>query len=101
MSLHRLRTNAFWVLEIPFDASRAQVERATARLLDELDLDRKSAHTVTTPLGEVARTPELVREVADRLRSSVGRGVERELAQLCTASAPEVLAVVALNRFAN
>ena len=58
MSLHRLQTNAFWVLELPVDASRARIERAAARLIDELALERSSAARVDTPLGELERTPE-------------------------------------------
>jgi hypothetical protein len=94
MSLHHIRTNAFWVLELPPSASRVEVERAAALALDQLELGYRRARTVTTPIESIERTPQLVREAADRLRSAEGRALERELAAIAEASRDELRAVI-------
>jgi hypothetical protein len=69
----RLRENPFFVLELPPDATRADVERAGQRLLGELAVGREAARYFATPLGRTERTPERVREAMAELRAPVTR----------------------------
>lgn len=71
----------FLVLDLPVDASRAEVERTARRLLDEIALGRDSARTYWTPLGRRARSDELVRVAAAQLRDPRARVVHEVVAR--------------------
>jgi hypothetical protein len=65
--------NPFYVLGLPPEASRVEVERAAARLLGALELGLDSARTYVGPYGPEQRTPELVRQAAADLRDPARR----------------------------
>jgi hypothetical protein len=67
-ALARLADNPFLVLELPTDASRAEIERAGQKLLMMLELGLSGARSHSTPLGPRARTPEMVRAALAELR---------------------------------
>ena len=58
----------FFVLGLPPDAPRPEVERAAQKLLAELALGRGTATTYATPLGPRTRTADLVRAALAELR---------------------------------
>ena len=64
----RILHNPFYVLGLPVQASRVEVEREGQKLLGMLALGLSSACTYDTPLGPAARTPEAVREAMAELR---------------------------------
>lgn len=64
----RFQENPFFVLGVAPEASRVEVERAGQRLLAELAINRESALRYDSPVGSVARTPELVRQALAELR---------------------------------
>jgi hypothetical protein len=86
----RLRDNPFFVLGVPTEASRAEIERAAQRLLAELALGREAARFYATPLGRAERTPEVVRRAAAELRDPLKRRAHEPWAALpVTSSVPE------------
>jgi hypothetical protein len=60
--------NPFLVLALPPEASTAEIERQGQKLLAMLAADLGEAVRYGTPLGERARTPELVRSAMAELR---------------------------------
>lgn len=64
----RILFNPFYVLGVPVEASRAEVEREGQKLLGMLALGLSQAATYDTPLGPAPRTPEAVREAMAELR---------------------------------
>jgi hypothetical protein len=64
----RILFNPFYVLGVPVEASRAEVEREGQKLLGMLALGLSPAATYDTPLGPAPRTPEAVREAMAELR---------------------------------
>jgi hypothetical protein len=60
--------NAFYVLDLRPSAERAEVERAGGKLLSMLQVGLARARWYVTPLGDVERTPEAVREAMAELR---------------------------------
>lgn len=64
----RLLDNPFYVLELPSDCSRAEVERAGQKLLAMLELDLAGARTYATPFGLGQRDAAKVREAMAQLR---------------------------------
>jgi hypothetical protein len=83
------RANPFFVLELPPDATRAEIERHGAKLLAMLAANVESARTCETPLGPLARDEHSVRQALAELRDpsrrlahewwarGVGRGTAR------------------------
>jgi len=66
--LRRHLANPFFVLELPLDASREQLERQGAKLLALLAAQVAEASTYPTPLGRKERTDEMVRAALAELR---------------------------------
>ena len=64
----RFVENPFFVLGLPPDAPRLEVERTAQRLLAELAIGRESASTYATPCGRVPRTADVVRAAVAELR---------------------------------
>jgi hypothetical protein len=64
----RILFNPFYVLGVPVEATRAEVEREGQKLLGMLALGLSQAATYDTPLGPAPRTPEAVREAMAELR---------------------------------
>jgi hypothetical protein len=64
----RILHNPFYVLGVPVQASRAEVEREGQKLLGMLALGLSAACTYDSPLGPAPRTPEAVREAMAELR---------------------------------
>lgn len=64
----RILFNPFYVLGVPVEATRAEVEREGQKLLGMLALGLSPAATYDTPLGPAPRTPEAVREAMAELR---------------------------------
>jgi hypothetical protein len=81
-SADRLRDNPFFVLGLPSDAPRAEIERTAQRLLAELALGRQVASMYATPLGPQPRTADRVRAAAAELRDPAKRLVHEVWAQL-------------------
>jgi hypothetical protein len=65
-SLHR--TNPFFVLGLPADATRSEVEREGAKLLAMLASGIEGAERVETPLGTLTRDAESIRAALAELR---------------------------------
>jgi len=84
----RLRDNPFFVLGLPPDSTRSEIERTGQRLLAELALGRQAAATYATPLGPEPRTEERVRAAVAELRNSASRLVHEVWAQLPAGAAP-------------
>ena len=78
--------NPFFVLGLPTEASRIEVERCAQKLLGMLELDFADARTYATPLGPRPRTTELVRAAVAALRDPY----QRLLAELWARHAPPV-----------
>ena len=68
MSASALRSNPFFVLELPVTAGPREVEREAQRLLGMLELGLAAAATYPTPMGAMVRRPEDVRAAAAALR---------------------------------
>jgi hypothetical protein len=68
-----LEDNPFFVLGLPADASRIEIEREAQKLLGMLELGFTDAKSYKTPLGTRARTPELVRAAVAALRDPYRR----------------------------
>jgi len=77
-ALARLRDNAFYVLELPVDASRIDVERQGQKLLAMLELGLAAAAAYPTPLGPGVRDADKVRLAMASLRDPDKR-LEEEL----------------------
>jgi hypothetical protein len=71
----RWADNPFFVLELTPAATRAEIERAGAKLLAMLEIAMQRAAIYTTPVGPRARTPELVRSAMAELRNPERRVV--------------------------
>ena len=65
---HRITNNPFYVLGLPPECARAEVEREGQKLLGMLKLGLSAARTYHTPLGHFERTSEKVREAMAELR---------------------------------
>ncbi|HSR99096.1 MAG TPA: hypothetical protein VLM79_18705 [Kofleriaceae bacterium] len=65
--------NPFFVLGVPADASRIEVEREAQKLLGMLELGFAEARTYQTPLGPRERTAEMVRAAVAALRDPYRR----------------------------
>jgi hypothetical protein len=65
--------NPFFVLGLPPDTSRIEIEREAQKLLGMLELGFADAKTYRTPLGPRPRTPELVRAAVAALRDPYRR----------------------------
>ena len=76
--------NPFFVLGVPAEASRIEVEREAQKLLGMLELGFADAATYATPLGPRPRTPELVRAAVAALRDPY----QRLVAELWARHAP-------------
>ncbi len=68
-----LEDNPFFVLGLPPDTSRIELEREAQKLLGMLELGFTDAKTYKTPVGPRARTPELVRAAVAALRDPYRR----------------------------
>jgi hypothetical protein len=88
MPLDDLRENPFFVLGIPPEATRAEVERAGQRLLAEIAMKRAGALTYVTPLGVEERTADRVRLAIAELREPRKRLVH-EIWARATTPAPD------------
>ena len=65
--------NPFFVLGLPPDASRIELEREAQKLLGMLELDFADAKTYQTPLGPQPRTAETVRAAVAAVRDPYRR----------------------------
>ena len=68
MTAATLLDNPFYVLGLPCDASRLEIEREAQKLLGMLELGFAAAQSYATPLGPRARTAEGVRAAVAALR---------------------------------
>ncbi|MDB4960057.1 MAG: putative heat shock protein DnaJ, N-terminal [Myxococcales bacterium] len=68
-----LEDNPFFVLGLPADTSRIEIEREAQKLLGMLELGFADTKTYQTPLGARPRTPELVRAAVAALRDPYRR----------------------------
>ena len=68
-----LGDNPFFVLGLPVETSRIEIEREAQKLLGMLELGFAQALTYQTPLGSRPRTPELVRAAVAALRDPYRR----------------------------
>lgn len=68
-----LEDNPFFVLGLPPDTSRIEIEREAQKLLGMLELGFIDAKSYRTPLGPRTRTPELVRAAVAALRDPYRR----------------------------
>ncbi len=80
-----LLENPFFVLDVPWDAPRATVEREAQKLLGMLELGFAAASTYATPLGPQPRSAELVRSAVATLRDPKARVVAEFWAAHATA----------------
>jgi hypothetical protein len=67
------RANPFFVLELPPDASRAEIERQGAKLLAMLAANVEGAGACETPLGPLTRDADAVRAALAALRDPARR----------------------------
>ncbi|HEY3807828.1 MAG TPA: hypothetical protein VGL61_34830 [Kofleriaceae bacterium] len=85
-----MAANPFFVLGLPPDTSRIEIEREAQKLLGMLELGFADARTYATPLGPQPRTAEAVRAAVAALRDPY----QRLVAELWARHAPsEALAV--------
>ena len=82
----RIASNPFYVLGVSATATRTEIEREGNKLLSMLQLGLKEAKVYRSPLGEQARTDELVREAMAELRDPKRRLVHELLAALPAAT---------------
>ncbi len=87
----RLAENPFYVLGLPPDASRAEVERQGQKLLALLEIGHSGAQRYDTPVGPRPRTPEAVRTALSALRDPARRLVHELGAQLPAAEVCELV----------
>lgn len=64
----RIAENPFYVLELPADCSRVEVERQGQKLIGMLEVGLSAARTYATPLGQHERTADKVRAAMAELR---------------------------------
>jgi hypothetical protein len=76
--------NPFFVLGVPADVSRIEVEREAQKLLGMLELGFAEVRTYQTPIGPRERTAEMVRAAVAALRDPY----RRLLAELWARHAP-------------
>ena len=81
----RIADNPFFVLGLPPDTSRIELEREAQKLLGMLELGVAAAAVYHTPLGPRPRTAEAVRAAVAALRDPQ----QRLLAELWARHAPE------------
>ena len=74
--------NPFYVLDLPPDATDAEVERQGQKLLAMLEVGLEDAATYASPLGERARDADLVRRSLDALRDPARRVLHEAWAAL-------------------
>ena len=82
--MRAIEENPFFVLGLPADASRIEVEREAQKLLGMLELGFAAAASYDTPLGPRPRTAELVRAAVAALRDPS----QRLVAELWARHAP-------------
>jgi hypothetical protein len=82
------RGNPFFVLEVPTDATPAEVERAGQRLLALLALGSAAAETYQTPLGPATRDADRVRQALAALRDPQQRVLHELWANVGPAGGP-------------
>jgi len=81
--------NPFFVLGLPPDTPRPEIERTAQRLLAESALGRSAALRYTTPFGEAERTPDLIRAAVAELRDPRKRVAHELFARMPLAPAIE------------
>lgn len=81
-----IEDNPFFVLGLPTDTSRIELEREAQKLLGMLELGFADALTYQTPVGPRPRTPEAVRAAVAALRDPY----KRLVAELWARHAPPV-----------
>jgi hypothetical protein len=86
--------NPFFVLGLPADTSRIEIEREAQKLLGMLELGFAEAKTYQTPLGTRPRTPELVRAAVAALRDPYRRLIAELWARHAPAPKPIEVASV-------
>jgi hypothetical protein len=82
------RSNPFFVLEVPTDATATEVERAGQRLLALLALGSAGAGTYETPLGPATRDADRVRQALAALRDPQQRVLHELWANVAPANGP-------------
>jgi hypothetical protein len=82
------RSNPFFVLEAPTDATSTEVERAGQRLLALLALGSAAAGSYQTPLGPATRDADRVRQALATLRDPEQRVLNELWANVGPASGP-------------
>jgi hypothetical protein len=82
------RSNPFFVLEVPIDATPPEVERAGQRLLALLTVESAAAGTYQTPLGPATRDADQVRQALAALRDPRQRVLHELWATVAPASGP-------------
>jgi hypothetical protein len=82
------RSNPFFVLEVPTDATPTEVERAGQRLLALLALGSAGAGTYETPLGPATRDADRVRQALAALRDPQQRVLHELWANVAPADGP-------------
>lgn len=76
------RDNPFYVLELPPEATTADVERQGRKLLGMLELGTEKAKRYVCPLGGIERDATMVREAMAALRDPETRAAQAILARL-------------------
>jgi hypothetical protein len=82
------RSNPFFVLEVPTNATPPEVERAGQRLLALLALGSAAAVTYQTPLGPATRDADQVRQALATLRDPEQRVLNELWANVRPAGEP-------------
>lgn len=88
MSREAIAHNPFYVLELPPDCSRVEMERQGQKLLAMLAVGFDEALTYPTPFGRRPRTPEAVRQAMAALREPRRRVVAELWARAPAKSEP-------------
>jgi len=81
--------NPFFVLGLPPDASRIEIEREAQKLLGMLELGFAGAQAYATPVGPQPRTAEAVRAAVADLRDPYRRLVAELWARHAPPAVPE------------
>ena len=81
--------NPFFVLGLPPEASRIELEREAQKLLGMIELGFADAATYATPLGPRPRTAEMVRAAVAALRDPYQRLVAELWARHAPPAVPE------------
>lgn len=82
-----IANNPLWVLGLGPEATALDVERAGEKILGGLALGLKSAASVQTPLGPLARDENTVREAMRQLRDDASATKAREVLSWATRAA--------------